>query len=149
MVDVEKVNAKYRHASPVGQFKTSAGKIACDLLELAELQGKLFKADAKSVFSQSITATATVIIGCTCLLGCIPVVIFGLASAVAYYFEIESWVAQVAVGSCFAILSLLCIAIAFRTLSKTSRQFKRSTEEFSKNIEWTKDIISGVTSREY
>ncbi len=149
MVDVEKVSAKYQHTSPVGQFKSTAGKIACDLLELAELQGKLLKADAKSVFAQSLGAAAIVVIGCSCLLGCIPVVIFGLASAVAYYFEIETWVAQLAVGSCFAILSLLCIAIAFKTLSKTSQQFKRSTEEFAKNIEWTKDIFSGVASREY
>ena len=37
MVDVEKINKKYRHASPVGQFQTTAGKFASDLLELAEL----------------------------------------------------------------------------------------------------------------
>ena len=147
MVDVEKVNGKYQHAGPVGQFQTTAGKFASDLLELAELQGKLLKADAKLALTKSLGAATTVVIGCSCLLGCIPVVVFGLASAVAYYCEIDAWVAQLAVGGGLAILSVLCVVIALKTLSKASRQFKRSTEEFSKNIEWTKDVFHGVSSR--
>ena len=147
MVDIEKLNGKYQHASPVGQFQTTAGRFACDLLELAELQAKLLKADAKSALSQSIGAATTVAIGSIFLVGCVPVVVFGLASAVAYYCGIEAWVAQLAVSGCLAFLSILCIAIALKALSKTDRQFKRSAEEFSKNIEWTKDVFHGVSSR--
>ena len=147
MVDVEKISGKYQHASPVGQIQTTAGKFACDLLELAELQGKLLKADAKSAFSQSIGAATTVVVGTICLLSCMPIVVLGLASATAYYCGIEVWVAQLAVGGGLAFLSLLIVAIAVKRLSKTSRQFKRSAEEFSKNIEWTKDVFHGVSSR--
>ena len=91
MVDLEKINGKYEHAGPLGQFTETAGKFACDLLELSELQAKLFKADARAVLRQSIGAIAIALIGCTCLLGCIPVVVFGLASAVTFYFQ-NGWV---------------------------------------------------------
>ncbi len=147
MVDLEKINGKYEHAGPVSQFTETAGKFACDLLELSELQAKLFKADARAVLRQSIGAIAMALIGCTCLLGCIPVVVFGLASAVTYFFEIEAWVAQLLVGGGLALLSFSCVAIAFKNLSRSSVQFRRSTQEFSRNLEWTKDVIRGVSER--
>lgn len=147
MVDLEKINGKYEHAGPVSQFTETAGKFACDLLELSELQAKLFKADARAVFKHSIGAIAMALIGCTCLLGCMPVVVFGLASAVTYFFQIDDWVAQLIVGGSLALLSFSCVAVAYKNLSRTSVQFKRSTQEFSKNLEWTKDVIRGVSER--
>jgi len=152
MVDSEKVSSgrvssEYQHTSPVGQFRTSAGKFTCDLLELAELQAKLLKADAKSVAERSIGAAIFVLVGCLSLLGCMPVLIFGAASAVAYFFEIDPWVSQLMVGGCLSVISIAVVAISSRMLSKTGVQFKRSTEEFSKNIEWLKDIFGSVSPK--
>ncbi|HUP78974.1 MAG TPA: phage holin family protein [Pirellula sp.] len=147
MVDIEKISEKYEHAGPVTQFTESAGRFACDLLELTELQASLFKADAQSVFKESINAIATVAIGCSLLLGTIPVVVFGLASATAFYWQIDVWIAQLAVGGGLTLLSLMFIAGSFKTLSKSTKRFKRSTAEFSKNMEWTKDVIRSVSSK--
>ena len=126
MVDIEKMNEKYRHSNPVGDIKSTAGAFACDLLELAELQAKLFRADAKSAIRQSIGSAAAIIISCCCLLGCLPVIAFGLASAVAYYFQWEDWVAQLVVGGSLSMLSILVAAIFFKNFTQVSRQFKRS-----------------------
>jgi len=145
MVDVETMNGDYQHASPVGQFRTSAGKFGCDLLELAELQGKLFKADAKTAIERSMGAAIFALIGCFSLLGCIPVLTLGIASAIAYYFEIGTWFSQLLVGGCLSLISIAMIAISLRTLSNTGGQFKRSTEELSKNMEWVKNIFGGVS----
>ena len=147
MVDVEKISREYQHANPVGQFKSTAGKFGCDLLELAELQGRLLKADAKSAMHKSLAAALCALIGCVCLLGCTPIVILGIASAAAYYFQIEPWIAQLSAACSFAIMSLAVIAIAARTLSKSGVQFKRSTEEFAKNLAWAKDIFKGVSTQ--
>lgn len=147
MVDLEKMNGKYEHAGPVGQFTETAGRFACDLLELTELQARLFKADAHSVLKQSLGALATAMIGCSFLLGSIPVVVFGLASCVAFYLNIDEWIAQLAVGGGLVLISLVFIALSFKTLAKSSLQFQRSTAEFSKNIEWTKDVIRGVSAK--
>jgi len=144
MVDVETMNGDYQHASPVGQFRTSAGKFGCDLLELVELQGKLFKADAKSSVERSMGALIFALIGCLSLLGCMPVLTIGLASAISYFFAIEAWISQLTVGVCLSLISIATIAISLRTLSNTGNQFKRSTEEFSKNMEWVKNIFGGV-----
>ena len=116
-------------------------------LELTELQARLFKADARSVFRESLGAIAMSVIGCSLLLGSVPVVVFGLASAVAYYGQIDEWIAQLAVGGGLALVSLMLIAASFRTLSKSTKQFHRSAAEFSKNMEWTKDVIRGVSAK--
>ncbi len=147
MVDIEKINEKYEHAGPVSQFTETAGRFACDLLELTELQARLFKADAHFVFTKSLGAISMAVIGCSLLLGSIPVVVFGLASATAYYWQMEEWIAQLAVGGGLALLSLMLIAGAYRTLSKSTLQFHRSTAEFSKNMEWTKDVIRSVSAK--
>ncbi len=147
MVDIEKINEKYEHASPVSQFTETAGRFACDLLELTELQARLFKADAQSVFRRSLGAIAMAVIGCSLLLGSIPIVVFGLASATAYYWQMEEWMAQLAVGGGLALLSLMLIAGSYRNLSKSTLQFHRSTAEFSKNMEWTKDVIRSVSAK--
>lgn len=147
MVDIEKMNGRYRHSNPVGDLQSTAGAFASDLLELAELQGKLLRADGESAVRQSIGSAVTLVISCTCLMSCLPVVVFGLASAVAYSFEIETWVAQLAVGGSFSLFSILAAAIAFRNFSRISLQFKRSLAEFSKTLEWTKNVFKGVSSR--
>lgn len=147
MVDIETINTEYQHAGPVGQFRNSAGKFGCDLLELAELQGKLFSADAKSAMQRSMAGVMLVLFGCLSLLGCMPVLILGIASAIAYYFEIETWISLLAVGCSLSIISMIIIAVALTRLKNSGMQFKRSSEEFSKNIEWAKDIFSGVPSR--
>lgn len=147
MVDLEKVNGKYEHAGPVSQFTETAGRFACDLLELTELQAKLFKSDAHAVLKQSLASIAIAILGCSLLLGSIPVVVFGLASAVAYYGQTEEWIAQLAVGGGLALFSSIFIFWSFKALSKSTNQFQRSTTEFSKNIEWTKDVIRGVSAK--
>lgn len=147
MVDIEKINEKYEHAGPVTQFTETAGRFASDLLELTELQARLFKADASSVLKESLGAIAIAVLGCSVLLGSIPVVVFGLATAVASYWQMDDWIAQIAVGGGLALLSLIFIAGAYRTLSKSTLQFRRSTAEFSKNMEWTKDVIRSVSAK--
>jgi len=147
MVDIEKMNGKYEHAGPVTQFTETAGRFACDLLELTELQARLFKADAQSVFKESLSAIAIALVGCSLLLGTIPVVVFGLASLTSSYWQIDEWVAQLAVGGGLTLVSLAFIAGSFRTLSQSAKRFQRSTAEFSKNIEWTKDVIRAVSAK--
>jgi hypothetical protein len=146
MVDIEKMNGKYRHSNLVGDIRSTAGAFAGDLLELAELQGKLFRADAESALHQSKGSAAAIMIACCCLLGCLPVAGFGLASAVAYYFQWEEWVAQLAVGGCLSMLSIVVVAISFKNVTRVSH-FKRSSEEFSKNLEWTKSVFDGDSTR--
>ncbi len=145
MVDVEKMSREYQHINPVGQFKASAGRFGGDLLELAELQGKLFKADAKLAMEKSMGTAIIAMISACCLLGCVPVVIFGLASAVTYFFQIESWISQLAVGSFCSLISITILVISLKKFSRAGSQFNRSINELSNNVEWAKDIFNGVS----
>jgi Putative Actinobacterial Holin-X, holin superfamily III len=147
MVDVEKISQEYQHASPVGQFRSSAGKFGSDLFELAELQVNLLKTDAKSAVEKSIGSVLLALIGCLSLLGCMPVLFLGAASAIAYFFKLESWAAQLAVGCVLSIFSIATIGLSLKRLSDMGKEFKRSEEEFTKNLVWAKDVFSGNSSR--
>ena len=142
MVDIEKINRKYKHSNPVEDMKSSVGAFACDLLELAELQGRLLRADAKLAVRKSVGTAAAIAISCCCLMGCLPVACFGFASAIAYYFELEDWVAQIAVGGSLSAISILIAAIAFKSFTRISYQFDRSADEFSKTLAWTKNAFN-------
>jgi len=141
------MNGDYHHISPIGQLKSSAGRFGGDILELVELQGQLLKADAKRTIEKSMGAAISALVGFFCLMGCLPVVSFGLASAITYYFKIEPWISQLVIGGVLSIISITIIAIAARTFATTGVQFQRSTDEFSKNLEWLKDILGGMVSK--
>jgi len=147
MVDVEKMNGKYKHSNPIEDMQSSVGAFVFDLIELAELQGKLLKADAKLAVRKSTGMAAAFAISCCCLIGCLPVMGFGLASAVAYYFEIENWIAQLAVGGSLSFMSVLIATIAFRNFTRINQQFYRSKDEFSKNLTWAKNAFNRESGR--
>lgn len=141
MVDIETMNGKYKHSNPVEDMRTSVGAFVCDLVELAELQGKLLKADAKLAVRKSTGAAAAFAFSCCCFIGFLPVIGFGLASAVAYYFELENWIAQLAVGGSVSFMSVLIAALSFRNITRMNQQFHRSTDEFSRNLTWAKNAF--------
>ena len=147
MVDIETMNGKYKHSNPVEDMRTSVGAFVCDLVELAELQGKLLKADAQLAVRKSTGAAAAFAISCCCFIGCLPVIGFGLASAVAYYFELETWIAQLAVGGSVAFMSILIATLSFRNITRMNQQFYRSTDEFSRNLTWAKNAFHRESER--
>jgi len=147
MVDIEKVNPHYEHASPIRLFRDSFGRFACDLLELTELQAKLLRADARSSIRQSTGAIIVAVLGCCCLLGCLPVMVFGIAAALSSTSGLSSWLAQLVVGGCLASVSVVSIVFALRRVAKARHHFSRSASELSRNIEWTKRVIRGESSK--
>jgi len=146
MADNETIDSKYTHSNPVLHLKSTAGAFAGDLLELVELQGKLFRADAKAAFRQSMGFAMMLFISCTCLLGCLPVLVFGIASAISHFFEIDAWVAQLSVAGAISLLSLIIATVAVAKLTKVNSQFRRSSEEFARNLEWTKKVFKGASA---
>lgn len=147
MVDSEKMNGKYAHSNPIEDIKSTANAFTCDLLELAELQGRLLRADANLALRQSLGSVAAIAVSCCCLVGCLPVLAFGIASAIASYFEIEVWLSQIAVGSSLSVISLLLGLIAIRALRLVGMQFSRSADELSKTLTWTKNTFRAESTR--
>ena len=147
MVDIEKMNKGYEHTNPVQQFRSTAGNFGCDLLELVELQGKLIRADAKLAMEKSTASARVALIGVCITLGSLPIAILGVSSGIAYYFDIETWVSQLLVGCGFVLAGLIVVVLAMRGLARSSGQFQRSADEFSKNVAWVKKIFSSQSSK--
>ena len=145
MVNVEKMNGKYEATNPIGQFSKTASRFANDLLELSELQAKLAKSDLVEVVNRSFGSIVTAIVGTSLLLASLPVLLFGLASALAWFCEIEPWIAQVVIGGSVAMLSIAMVAIAIRGQLRLKNAFQRSANELAKNMDWAKSVIRNLT----
>jgi len=141
MVDLEKMNGKYVPFNPMGQLSKTASRFANDLLELSELQARLAKADVEEILNRSIGSIVGIAVGTSLLLASLPVMLFGLASAIAWYYEIEPWAAQIILGAVLAMISILTITIWTRRLLRLKTAFQRSGSELKKNMEWVKSII--------
>lgn len=141
MVDIEKIDKKYESKNPIGEFSKTASRFANDLVELSELQVKLAKSDLEEVLHRSIGSLVVAVIGTTLLLASLPVLLFGLASSLAWYCEIDPWITQVAIGGGVATLSLVTVILASRRLLRQQKTFQRSGSELKKNMEWVKSII--------
>jgi len=141
MVDVKKMNGEYRPTNPIGQFSKTASRFANDLLELSELQAKLAKSDLEEVLRKSTSSILVAIIGTSLSLASLPVMLFGLASALAWYLEIETWVTQMVIGGGVALLSIVMVALATRGLLRLKNAFQRSAGELKKNMDWVKTVI--------
>jgi len=145
MVNVEKMNGRYEPTNPIGQFSKTASRFVNDLLELSELQAKLAKSDFQEVLQRSISSILGAIIGMSLLLASLPVLLFGLASALAWYYEIEPWITQVVVGGGVAILSIAIVVLAIRGLLRLKNAFQRSTNELTKNMDWAKSVVRNLS----
>jgi hypothetical protein len=147
MANDEKVSGVHQHTNPIGDIRSTVGAFAGVMLELAELQGRLFRAEAKAAMQQSIGSGVAIVLSLLFVLGSLPVILLGLASAIAYCSDIETWLAQLLVGCGVFVVSLLIAAISLKKVTRVRRQFQRSSDELSKNIEWTKKAFRGVSTR--
>jgi len=69
--------------------------------------------------------------------------LFGIATLIAWYFEMEEWIVQVMIGGVVAMLSILVVVLSIRSLLQMKDAFRRSSGELKRNAEWVKDVIRG------
>jgi len=69
--------------------------------------------------------------------------LFGIATLIAWYFEMEEWIVQVMIGGVVAMLSILVVVLSIRSLLQLKDAFRRSLGELKRNAEWVKDVIRG------
>ena len=147
MVDLEaEVNGKHRRNGPVAGFTSTAANVLGDLLELAELQAKLAKADALSASAAATRPIGMLVIGICAAIASLPVLTLGLASLLDQQTALNMWQSQLLVGAAVALLASASVYASVQRLRTAGLQFQRSADELAKNVAWVKSVV-GTTGR--
>ncbi len=142
MVDFEaQVNGSHKRQNPVSAFASQAANIAGDMLELAELQAKLVKADASKTIQRAIPALVVVVLSGCGVIACLPVLVFGLAALLDAQTQLNAWQSQLIVAGVGTLSAATCVVFASRRLLNSFGQFKRSTDELANNFAWAKCVV--------
>lgn len=144
MADIKtaSMNGRPSRTPPVRGFMDQAAEVTGSMIELAELQVQLVKADAKAACVRSITSVVTVVLSGLLMMASWPVLLLGLAGVIAKRLDVDLATMQLVVGTCGLVIAAVCVIIAGRALGKATSAFQRSSEEFSKNVSWIKTLFT-------
>lgn len=132
-------NGRARTGEP--DVAASFSELTHDVIELAELQAKLFALDVSNTSQRTRTSLIWAVVGVCMLLGTIPVALFTLAEL---FVEQLGWSNAAGFGmatiiGALASASILVAAwLRFRTGLGT---LQRSRDELSRNIAWIKSSL--------
>lgn len=142
MVDVQaELNGNGKRRSPVSGFAGQAANVMGDLLELAELQSRLAKADAKLAAGRMIRPIALLLVGICGALASLPVLTMGLAGCLAAVTELSLWQAQLVVGLIVALAAVATIYLSVKAIRRSTLPFERSATQLTYNIAWLKSVL--------
>ena len=144
-VQVE-VNGADRRTGPVSGFASQAATLVGDMLELAELQARLAKADAARAMAQATRPIGALIVGACAALASLPVMALGLASLLNALTDLNAWQSQIAVGLATAAVAVGTIAWSLRRMRIAVLEFRRSTDELAKNLAWLQAVVRSGAS---
>lgn len=126
---------------PVSGFAVEAAGLACDVVELAELQARLAKADASLAIEQAKMSVVSLILGTCLALASLPVLTLGLAALLDATTALNTWQSQLLVGVIIAVIALIAVYLAIRGIGRSMFRFQRSAEQLANNVAWFKAAI--------
>lgn len=142
MADIQtEMNGRQRPAGPVGGFASGAANVLGDILELAELQAKLAKADASQALGRAIMPGLLLVIGGCAAVAALPVLTLGLATLMDEATPLNAWQSQLLAGALVGTVAVLIVYYALRRLRRAGLQFQRSLRELANNVAWAKAAV--------
>lgn len=132
--------------SPVAGFAGKASNVAGDLLELAELQTRLAKADASLTLHRLVRPSATLLLSICAALASLPVLALGVSGLLSAWAGWAAWQTQLTVGGGLIVIAALGMILSLRSIRNCAEPFSRSAAELKNNLQWLKAVI-GSTER--
>lgn len=148
MVDETKVNTSNGSSgSPTKAVAANSAEFFHDITTLAELQGKLFLADAQQSLNKSIVPLATLITGVVLSMSALPLALVAIALTLVETTSLSNaqafWI-TVAIG---LVLGVLSSVMAVRQLRTSLTFFQRSLNEWNLNIRWLRRVLKQLGKR--
>ncbi|MDZ4848718.1 MAG: phage holin family protein [Pirellulaceae bacterium] len=138
------MNDDVKNPSPLRGFADQAAEVTSDILELAELQVGLTKADVVLAAKVAKFPFIFLVIGACTSVAALPVLMLGLTGWLSANSNLLPWHSQLIIGGAFMLLAVIAILLSFHGLVRAIGIFQRSTDELSKNVAWLKTIFRGA-----
>ena len=129
------------HPEPHAAWQ-GARRLGAHVMELGELQARLFVADTKAASRRLMWFAILAIIGSVVLLGAVPVALHAIG---LYFAEAFDWpeFAGLALAAAIAVVTGgILLAVAVTVVRAGIAKFNRSASEFRQNLEMIKDVVS-------
>lgn len=124
---------------------TSLGEVGGDVATLAELQAKLTLIDAKEAAGRATLPTAVLLASAAVLIATVPVLLIGLAFVLASALGITQGAALLITGAVVAAIAGVVAFLSLRGFLHSFESFRRSREEFARNVNWVKTVLTQST----
>lgn len=136
-----KMNGNGRLHTKMPDVAGRVSELTHDVIELSELQAKLFMLDLKESSQRMRTCLILAIVGICVLLGTIPVALLALAYLLVEQLE---WSQAAALGVATLVgiaITAIAIGAAWSIFKRGLMSLERSREELRRNIEWLKSTL--------
>jgi len=114
---------------------------ANDVATLVELQAKLAAMDFNECVTRAGGPLKLSLGGAVIMLGAVPVVLAGLGLLLADALHLSNGLALLIVGVGALIVAGVITAIAGPRISRSFESFRRTREEFERNLRWVKTVL--------
>jgi hypothetical protein len=133
---------RFRHAEGI---LTNLGDLGGDFATMAELQLKLTMVDAKESLERAKLPTVGLVVAAAVIMASLPVLLIGLAFVLASALAISQGASLLIIGVIVAALAAVLGWFALVAFLKSFESFRRSREEFSRNVNWIRTVLAQST----
>lgn len=126
------------------------GEFAHDVVTLSELQAKLLVADLNDLKSGAVTPLGIIGLAAVVALGCVPVLLMGIAWMLVDYDVLSRGWAFLAAAAGGILLAIVLGAAGWLGFRRQLAVLERSRTELARNVTWIKSVLkhSGRTWRD-
>jgi hypothetical protein len=121
--------------------QASGRQLAYDVVELADLQLRLFAADGQECARRITPPVLMMVVGLVIVLGGLPLALVGLAYALVDLAGLPVWIAILCSVTAGSLLGTALIVAGARRAGPQLAIWQRSTGELRENIQWLKAAL--------
>lgn len=119
------------------------GGFSSDVLALLELQGELFRIDARESATRAFVPGILAVLAVGLILGASPLALLGLAWGLSTWTNLSQSASALIVAGLGLVLALGIAWLAFKGFRYAVSAWKTSTAECRRNIDWLKGTLKG------
>lgn len=124
-----------------GSMVGNIAEFGNDIATLVELQAKLAVHDTKECVSRVTYPAVALIAGAAIILSSIPILLLGLADLLAKLAGVQDWASRLIVAGIAIGVAGLVAFLSYREAMNSVTSFRRSTEEFTRNLSWVRTVL--------
>ena len=142
MVNETSVNPDLATMEPSpGSMVGNIAEFGNDIATLVELQAKLAVHDTKECVGRITYPAVVLAAGAVIIVSSIPILLLGLADLLAKTMGLQDWASRVIVAVVAMVVAALVAFLSYREAVSSITSFRRSTEEFTRNLSWVRTVL--------